>query len=158
MSVATEEKRIREMLGGIELIESVSRDLPLVDKRRSQLEEAVRKLLTQVEPIRVEIAARLLGVSDKTIRAWTKAGLLFAAQGKPRLLLDPVRLHEVARLADDLRAAGKKNRELLDLIWYRLSDEALLEDADLMESLAQMARGEYAPLDFDQLGPSTKDM
>lgn len=155
MSVAVEEKSIREMLDVVERIESVSRALP-DGRQRSELLEAVRRLLPQIQPVRVEIAARLLGVSDKTVRAWVDAGLLFAAQEKPRLLLDPVRLHEVVHLAEDLRAAGRKNRELLDLIWYRLHDEAWLDDPDLMEGLAQMARGEYAPLDFDQLGQSTK--
>ncbi len=156
MSVAVEEKNIRAMLDAVELVESVSRTLP-DNEQRSRLIEAVGKLLPQIQPVRVEIAARLLGVSDKTVRAWVKAGLLHTAQEEPRLLLDPVRLHEVVHLAEDLRAAGKKNRELLDHIWYRLNDELWLDNADLMESLGQMARGEYTLLNIDQLGESTKE-
>lgn len=156
MSVAIEETRIRSLLDSIEVVESVSASMPADDERRAQLLKAVDSLLSQIEPVRVEIAARLLDISDKTVRAWAKEGVLIPAVKEPRLLLDPTRLHEVMHLVKDLKAAGK-NRNLLDLIWYRLSDQALLDRDDLQESLAQMARGEYAPLDFEQFGQSTKE-
>jgi hypothetical protein len=97
----------------------------------------------QSEPVGVETAARLLGVSEETVRKCVDIGLLSALTEKPRLLLDPGRLHEVAGLAEDLRAAGEREPELLDHVWYRLNDEAWLDDTDLLEGLAQMARGEY---------------
>ncbi len=156
MSVAVEEKSIREMLDVVERIESVSRALP-DSQQRSELNEAVRRLLPQIQPVRVEIAARLLGVSDKTVRAWVNADLLWTTQREPRVLLDPVRLHEVVHLAEDLRAAGAKNRELLEQIWYRLNDEAWLDNAGLMESLEQMARGQGRLLNANQLDRPTKD-
>ncbi len=156
MSVAVEEKSIREMLDVVERIESVSRTLP-DSQQRSELNEAVRRLLPQIQPVRVEIAARLLGVSDKTVRAWVNADLLWTTQREPRVLLDPVRLHEVVHLAEDLRAAGAKNRELLEQIWYRLNDEAWLDNAGLMESLEQMARGQGRLLNANQLDRPTKD-
>lgn len=156
MSVATEEARIRGLLDSIEKIESVSESLPQSDERRDQLQEAVGLLLSQIEPVRVEIAARLLDMSDKTIRAWCAQGVLTPAAEEPRLLLDPHRLHDVMHVVRDLRAAGK-NRHLLDLVWFRLSDQALLDRDDLQESLAQMARGEVIPLDFTQFEQSTKD-
>ncbi|WP_162907808.1 hypothetical protein [Allorhizocola rhizosphaerae] len=46
---------------------------------------------------------------------------------------------------------------MLDLIQYRLHDEAWLDSADLMESLGQMARGEGRLLNADQLDQSTKE-
>ena len=41
----------------------------------------------------------------------------------------------------DLRALGR-DRDLLDAVWRRLSDAALLERPDLGESIEQMRRGE----------------
>jgi DNA-binding transcriptional MerR regulator len=155
MTVATEEARIRSMLHHIEVVESVSATLPAGDERRRQLEETAQGMVSQLEPIRVEIAAKLLDMSDKTVRAWHKEGVLTAATEEPRLLLDPERLHEVMHLVHDLREAGK-TRGLLDMVWYRLGDQALLESEDLKESLAQMTRGEGRLL-FDEFGQSTKD-
>jgi hypothetical protein len=156
MTVATEERRIRKLLDNVEAVESVSATFPTGDERRTKLEAAVESMLAEAEPVRVEIAARLLHISDKTVRVWAREGVLKPAVEEPRLLLDATRLHTVIHLAHDLRAAGK-NRNLLDAIWYRLSDQAFLDRDDLQESLAQVARGEYAPLDFSQFGQSTKD-
>src|SRR5688572_29393397 len=131
-AVATEEVHFRAMLDNIEQIESVAASFPEGDERRNVLRRAIDSLLSMIEPVRVEIAARLLGMSDKTVRAWTSHGVLTPAVEEPRLLLDVGRLHEVMHLVNDLRAAGQ-NRHLLDLVWYRLSDQALLDREDLQE-------------------------
>jgi hypothetical protein len=83
----------------------------------------------------------LLDLSDKTVRAWTDEGVLKATGHGPNLTLDPLRVHEVMHLVRDLRAAGH-DRNLLDAVWYRLSDQALLDREDLRESVEQMRRGE----------------
>jgi hypothetical protein len=155
MSVATEEARIRSLLHHVEVIESVSATLPSGDERRRRLDETVQGLIGELPPIRVEIAAKLLDMSDKTVRAWHKEGVLTASTEEPRLLLNPGRLHEVLHLIQDLREAGK-TRGLLDLVWHRLSDQVLLDDAALQESLAQMSRGEGRLL-FDEFGRSTEE-
>ena len=46
------------------------------------------------------IAARLLGLSEKTVRAWTAAGVLAVARHSPRLLLDIRSVHARIRLRD----------------------------------------------------------
>jgi hypothetical protein len=63
--------------------------------------------LSSAEPVRVPIAARILLVSDKTVRAWADDGLLTPRTVRPRLLLDAERLHTVLRFLDDLRAEGR---------------------------------------------------
>src|SRR5687768_14785933 len=93
----------------------------------------------QIQPVPVETAAVLLGVSRQAVPKFVEAGLLFVAAEKPRLLLDAARLREVAALAADLRATGTRDPELLDRIWHRLDDEAWLDNADLMEGFVQMA-------------------
>jgi hypothetical protein len=57
------------------------------------------------------------------------------------LLLDLQSVHEVRHIVQDLRALGK-DRDLLDEVWRRLSDAALLDRSDLGESIEQMRRGE----------------
>jgi hypothetical protein len=100
--------------------------------------------LSSAGPVRVPIAARILLVSDKTVRAWVEDGLLTPRAVRPRLLLDAERLHTVLRFLDDLRAAGQ-DREFRDNLWNRLHDEALLDRADLTESLTQMNAGNVLP-------------
>lgn len=50
-------------------------------------------------------------------------------------------MHAVSDLVSELRAAGQE-RDLLDQVWRRLTDAALLDRDDLRESLDQMRRGE----------------
>ena len=100
--------------------------------------------LSSAEPVRVPIAARILVVSDKTVRAWAEDGLLKPRAVRPRLLLDAERLHTVLHFLDDLRTAGQ-NRAFRDNLWNRLQDEALLDRADLAESLSEMNAGNVRP-------------
>jgi hypothetical protein len=67
--------------------------------------------------------------------------VLAAAQRKPRLLLDPHSIHMVSHILRELREHGR-DRDLLDEVWRRLSDSALLDRADLRESMEQMRQGQ----------------
>jgi hypothetical protein len=98
-------------------------------------------LLADEGTVRPVIAARLLGLSEKTVRTWAVEGVLDIAQQSPRLLLDVRSVHAVSHVVRDLRALGQ-DRDLRDEVWRRLSDAALLEREDLQESLDQMRRGE----------------
>ncbi|MFH9348172.1 hypothetical protein [Kitasatospora sp. NPDC017646] len=107
------------------------------------IQAARESILEDAKPIRVSVAAHLLGLSRRTVEAWAEAGLLTATEepGTTVKVLDPRRLYEVKTLVDDLRAAGKK-RGLAEAVWQRLQDQKLLEDDRLQESLGQMRRGE----------------
>lgn len=141
-----EEARIRHLFDQVEIVESVAATFEKVDERRERLMASARGVVAAVEPIRPRIAAKMLGVSERTVRTWVEEGLLHRAElPSRRLLLDPTRLHEVMHLANDLREAGR-DRNLLEAIWWRLTDQALLEREDLQESLAQMRRGETVVL------------
>lgn len=100
--------------------------------------------LSAAGPVRVPIAARILLVSDKTVRAWVEDGLLTPRAVRPRLLLDAERLHTVLRFLGDLRAAGQ-DRDFRENLWNKLQDEALLDRPDLAESLSQMNTGNLRP-------------
>ena len=141
MSIAVEERRIRSLLNRVETVEDVARTLPEDDERRARLLDVSNAALQEEGTIRPVIAARLLGLSEKTIRAWASEGVLATAQRAPRLLLDLRSVHEISHIVSELREHGR-DRDLLDEVWRRLNDAALLERADLQESIAQMHRGE----------------
>jgi DNA-binding transcriptional MerR regulator len=141
MSIAVEEQRIRSLFDRVETVEDVAKTLPKDDERRAKLLAVSNAALAEEGSVRPVIAARLLGLSEKTVRAWANQGVLAVAQRAPRLLLDVRSVHEVSHILRDLRALGR-DRDLLDEVWRRLSDAALLEHPGLRESIEQMRRGE----------------
>jgi hypothetical protein len=141
VTIAIEERRVRSLFDRVEAVEDVARTLPQDDERRAKLLEVSHAALADEGTIRPVIAARLLGLSEKTVRAWAAQGVLTVAQRTPRLLLDVQSVHVISHIVRDLRALGK-DRDLLDEVWRRLSDAALLEHPDLRDSLEQMRRGE----------------
>jgi hypothetical protein len=140
-----EEAAVRDLFARVDEVLDVAHS---IEGERPQ--EAARLVhvssgaLSSAGPVRVPIAARILLVSDKTVRAWVEDGLLTSRAVRPRLLLDAERLHTVLRFLDELRAAGQ-DRDFRDNLWIRLQDEALLDRADLAESLAQMNASNVRP-------------
>ena len=141
MSIAVEEQRIRSLFDRVETVEDVARTLPEDDERRAKLLAVSNAALAEEGTVRPVIAARLLGLSEKTVRAWANQGVLAVAQRASRLLLDVRSVHEVSHIVRGLRAMGR-DRDLLAEVWRRLSDAALLERPDLRESIEQMHGGE----------------
>ena len=141
MSIAIEEQRIRSLFDRVEAVEDVARTLLEGDERRAKLLAVSSATLADEGTVRPVIAARLLGLSERTVRAWAKQGVLAVAQRSPRLLLDLQSVHEVRHIVQELRALGK-DRDLLDEVWRHLSDAALRDRPDLGESIEQMRRGE----------------
>ena len=88
MTIAVEEKRLRSLFERVEIVEDVARTLPEDDERRARLLAVSDSALAEEGTIRPVIAARLLELSEKTVRAWATAGVLTVAQRSPRLLLD----------------------------------------------------------------------
>lgn len=141
MTVAAETQTVQDVLGQVEELEEIAETLPVQDERRERLSKVAHQLLASAPPVRLSTAAILLGLNEKTVRAWLKEGVLAPHPAATQLRLDPERLHEVRHLVQRLREAGK-TRGLLDEVYRRLSDQALFSRADLQESLAQMRRGE----------------
>ncbi|MFI9813259.1 hypothetical protein [Saccharothrix variisporea] len=141
MSVATEAAQIRDLFNQIEDIEEVASTLSEDDERRRKLDGVVARALRTAPPVRPVVAGELLDLTEKTVKAWAREGVLAIHSQEPRMLLDTVRLHEVLHVVAELRRAGR-TRGLLDEVHRRLSDQALLDRDDLATSLAQMHRGE----------------
>jgi DNA-binding transcriptional MerR regulator len=140
--IAQEEQAVRAALTTVEDVERVVLGMPSTDQNRDILCSVIDRTLKATPPVRPAVAARVLGLTEKTVRHWAKEGVLTLKPASPkRQGVDPQRLHDVLHLVRDLREAGK-TRGLLDEVWRRLSDAALLDREDLQESLAQMRRGE----------------
>jgi DNA-binding transcriptional MerR regulator len=140
-----EEAQVRELFERVDAVVEVAHviegDHP---GEAARLLTVSRNALSQASPVRVPIAARLLLVSDKTVRAWVNEGLLKPQSQRPRLLLDTEQLHDVLQFVRELRARGE-DRDLLTKLWQRLEDEALLDRDDLAESLEQTREGLATP-------------
>src|ERR1035441_7720333 len=145
MTIAVEEKRVRSLFERVEAVEEVAETLAEDDERRAKLLAVSNAALAEEGTIRPVIAARLLGLSEKTVRAWATEGVLTIAQRTPRLLLDVQSVHAISHIVRELRSLGK-DRDPLDEVWRRLArpsaGAAVLEPGDLQESIEQMRRGE----------------
>ena len=145
MSVSAEERRVRNLFERVETIEEVAVTLPEGDDRRARLLALAREALAEEATVRPVIAAKILGLSEKTVRAWADAGLLATRQRSPRLLLDVPSVHRVSHVLRELREEGLE-RDLLQHVWHRLEDQALLEREDLRESISQLQHGDVVVL------------
>jgi hypothetical protein len=139
--VDVEHDKTVAMFSGLDEIEAVADTLAADDSRRIRLFNVVARVLDEADPVRPVIAARLLDLNEKTVRAWANEGVLRISIAKPRLLLDVHRVHDVRILVRDLKAAGR-TKGLLDEVYRQLADSALLAREDLQGSLAEMQRGD----------------
>lgn len=140
-SLEQERSTVLKEFHEVEELESIASELP--DKALEQARELgafIATKLVSVPPVPIPAASQLLNLSEKTVRHWAYEGVLQRVATKP-MRLDPQRLHEVLHLVQDLRAAGK-NQELIDAVWRRLQDQALMDRDDFQESLAQLRRGD----------------
>ena len=141
MSVAAEKEQTERLLANVEAIEEVAGTLPSGAPGRDKLYDVADNLLASAMPIRPVVAADLLDLTEKTVRAWASEGVLLVSEQEPTMRLEPRRVHEVLHLVREIRRIGR-TRGLLDEVHRRLSDQALLEREDLAESLDQVVLGE----------------
>jgi len=140
-----EETAVRDLFAQVDEVLDVAHSIESErPQEAARLVHASRGVLSSAEPVRVPIAARILLVSDKTVRAWAGDGLLTPRVVRPRLLLEAARLHTVLHFLDDLRAAGQ-DRDFREDLWNRLQDSALLDRADLAESMSELKAGNVRP-------------
>lgn len=139
--IDAEERAVRSVLERVQKLEAVADDIDA--EQAGVLREVVAMEWDAAAPVRPRVAASILGLSEKTVRAWERAGLLTVAVREPRVLLDPERLLTVLRLVRDLREAGRQ-QGLLDEVWRRVNDAEMSGRADVQEGLAQARRGEFS--------------
>lgn len=138
-TAALETEQALALFERIETLEDVARRVD--DADRARLIRIVREELQSSPPVRPVAAARILQLSEKTVRNWVVEGVLQQATAPtPRLLIDPNALHLVSHVVKEIRAAGHR-RSMLDEVHRRLVDVSWLDRDDLAESLGQMRRG-----------------
>jgi hypothetical protein len=142
MTVETELRQARDLFDGVALLRRAAAELDGSSSTREELLAYAERRLTEAGPVRVSVAARLLGMDEKTVRKWTRRGLFEQTPTSGYQRLDVPRLHEVWDFVRRLREA-KKVAGLLDQVWWRLQDEAWLHNPDFREGYAQYLRGEY---------------
>lgn len=108
---------------------------------RARVERLRRHRLAEAPSVRVSVAAKLLGLSVPTVRAWIAHGLLDDVRNaSPRrvTLASVLTLRPVLR---ELRELGQ-DRNLLDALLACADDEHALADRRLRKSLEEMRRGQ----------------
>lgn len=140
MTVAMDLDQAKRIYDQVETLEDIAVSLDEGDDRRERLLSMAVDRLREAGPVRPVVAASLLRLNEKTVRAWKAEGVLLAISDKPRLTLDPDRLHQVLRLVNDLRRAGKTSG-LLDEVYRRLNDAQWADNQELLQSLESMHQG-----------------
>jgi hypothetical protein len=136
---AADERLASDVVADVDALAAVAGTLPDGDERIVALGRVAEHALQRLGPLRCRTAAALLGVTEKTVRSWERAGVLTAVVHEPRVLLDPVRVFEVRAILRDLRASGVTTG-LLDAVAAELEDEDLLSDPVFLQTLEELRR------------------
>jgi len=141
MSLKEREQAISAAVEELEQLDRVEDELRR--GRRAQAERALERAraarLRTAPPVPVSLAARILDVSEPTVRDWAGAGILEDRGDRPQ----KVTLGSVLRVRDqlrELRALGKE-RSLRRALLARIDDELTARDPDVRRSLAHARSG-----------------
>lgn len=97
---------------------------------------------------KVSEAAKVLGLSQPTVRAWIESGLLRPIAGTTPLRVEVLSLADVKGPLDLIRR-HKDDRQLLVQVMHILRDRAVLAGSE--EGFADLAAGRVVPLGDDLL-------
>lgn len=111
---------------------------------RHRLTEVRQRRLAEVPGVPVTTAARILGLSPQSVRAWLQAGVLDPMPGSAPLKVATDRLAEVASLVHQLRQAGH-DHDLLRVVVDRLEDDRVTAHPRVRLSLDQLHHGHLEP-------------
>jgi transposase-like protein len=126
------------------------------DPARRRSLDALRDRLAERDSAKVSEAAKTLGVSPPTVRAWIEAGLLEPVAGASPTRID-LRSLAVVKRAVDLLRRHRDDRYLLTQVMRLLRDNSVLANAD--EGFDDLRAGRLISLDdskLDELLPNTK--
>jgi hypothetical protein len=107
-------------------------------KASSAVQRALALALGRSPAVPVSLAARLLQISQPTIRKWVASGILQSVRERP-LGIDPASFFEVLRAVRELRERGK-DPTVRELLLGRIDDDLLLQQPALQQSLREMRR------------------
>lgn len=139
VKVADQHEQVLGAFRRVERIEEIAARVP--DAEAGGLHVVVDEMLDEMPPVRVAVAAELLELTKPTVTKWCERGVLRSVAGAKVRSLDPHRLHEVLHIVRELRAAADKPGNLIDEVWHRLQDRALLESDEVRRGLAAWKAG-----------------
>ena len=114
------------------------------DRRRS-LDVVRSHLADRDRGAKVSEVARVLGLSQPTVRAWIEAGVLEPRGDATPVRVDVLSLVAVKRAVDLLREHGH-DRKLLIAVMRLLRDRAVLAGDGVREGFEDLAAGRLVPL------------
>lgn len=121
------------------------------DARIAELLEQLDEIASRLEAttartpgLSVAAAADYLGVSEPTVRAWLRNGLLSAIDGVKPIVIDPTTLRTVHRLLVELRERGKDPAWLRSFVDY-VHDLSVIRSPAVQNGLAEMKAGHLEP-------------
>jgi excisionase family DNA binding protein len=117
-------------------------------ERRGALDWVRARLARRESGAKVSEAARVLGISQPTVRAWIESGILTAVPGAKPVRIGMLSLAATKRALDLIRE-HIDDRQLLVHVMRVLRDRAALEGAD--EGFADLHAGRTVPLGDDLL-------
>lgn len=119
------------------------------DRRRS-LKVVRGHLAERDRGAKVSEVAKVLGLSQPTVRAWIESGLLKPIAGTTPVRIDVLSLADVKRALDLIRRHKDEKRLLADVMRL-LRDRAALAGEDVRAGLEDLAAGRTVPLGDDLL-------
>jgi hypothetical protein len=96
----------------------------------------------EVPGVRVSVAAKMLGLSERTTRDWLDRGPLDAVPGAKPVRISTASLARVLPAVQGLREIGQ-DRDLLPALVDRLEDQRIRSHPRVRTSLDQLHRGDY---------------
>ncbi len=112
----------------------LKRRLTLMRQRREQ----------EVPGVRVSVAAKMLGLSERTTRDWLADGPLDPVPGAKPARVSTASLAAVLPALEKVRELGQ-DRDLVRALVDRLEDQRMLSSPRVKKSLEEFRRGEYEP-------------
>ena len=134
----------------VEDLNAVLADASVEPRLRKRLTQIRERRLAEVPGVPVSVAARILGLSPQTVRAWLDAGVLDAMPGSRPVTISTGHLAEVVSLVERLRRAGR-DRDLLTAVVDRFEDERVASQPRVRRSLTALRDGRLQALSAEEL-------
>lgn len=123
-------------------LDMATHDPSVSPQLRRRLTRMRQRREQEVPGVRVSVAAKMLGLSERTTRDWLERGPLDPVPGAKPARVSTASLARVLPAVETLRELGQ-DRELLRALVDRLEDQRIRSHPRVRKSIEQMNRGEY---------------
>jgi len=138
MSARAKEQKVEETVEEIDALASAQVAIERGDLRSAKqaVARAFELKMNRAPSVPISLAAKLLGVSEPTIRKWMTRGVLLRSPSKPAGVT--LRSYqEVHRTILELREAGQ-NPDVRELLLARIDDQLLADEPWVQSAMASL--------------------